>query len=252
LAGLARSSFYYTAAEESPESLLYMRLLDEQYTRTPFYGSPRLTQWLRQQGYRVNHKRVERLMGLMGIEAIYPKPRLSQPGLDHRVYPYLLSQIQIERPNQVWSTDITYVRMNQGFLYLVAILDWNSRYVLSWELSNTLDTRFCLAALDQALGQAHPEIFNSDQGVQFTSREFTGRLETSGIRISMDGRGRVFDNIFIERLWRTVKYEEIYIKSYRNVREAVASLEQYFQFYNRERIHQSLNYQTPHQVYYRC
>jgi putative transposase len=252
LAGLARSSFYYKAAEESPESILYMRLLDEQYTRTPFYGSPRLTQWLRQQGHPVNHKRVERLMRLMGIEAIYPKPRLSQPGLDHRVYPYLLSQLQIERPNQVWSTDITYVRMNQGFLYLVAILDWHSRYVLSWELSNTLDTRFCLAALDQALEQARPEIFNSDQGVQFTSREFTGRLETSGIRISMDGRGRVFDNIFIERLWRTVKYEEIYLKSYRNVREAVASLDQYFYFYNRERIHQSLNYQTPHQVYFRC
>jgi putative transposase len=189
---------------------------------------------------------------VLGIEAIYPKPRLSQPGLDHRVYPYLLSQIQIERPNQVWSTDITYVRHHQGFLYLVAILDWYSRYVLSWELSNTLDPRFCLAALDQALEQTHPEIFNSDQGVQSTNREFIGRLEAFGIRISMDGRGRVFDNIFIERLWRTVKYEEIYIKSYRNVREAVASLDEYFKFYNRERIHQSLNYQTPHQVYYCC
>jgi putative transposase len=164
----------------------------------------------------------------------------------------LLGQVQIERPNQLWSTDTTYVRLQQGFLYLEAILDWHSRYVLSWELSNTLDTRFCLAALDQALQQPRPEIFNSDQGAQFTSQEFTARLEASGIRISMDGRGRVFDNIFIERLWRTVKYEEVYLKSYQNVREAVASLNQYFQFYNRERLHQALNYQTPQQVHYGC
>ncbi len=214
LAGLARSSFYYQVAGESPENLFYLRLLDEQYTRTPFYGVPRLTHWLRQQGYPVNHKRVERLMRVLGIEAIYPKTRLSQPGLDHRAYPYLLSQIQIERPNQVWSTDITYVWLHQGFLYLVAILDWHSRYVLSWEFSNTLETHFCLTALGQALERARPEIFKSDQAAQFTSREFTGRLEALGIRISMDGRGRVFDNILIERLWRTVKYEEIYLKSY--------------------------------------
>ena len=231
---------------------MYLRLLDEQYTRTPFYGSPRLTEWLRQQGWPVNHKRVERLMGVLGIEAIYPRPRLSQPGSEHRVFPYLLGQVQIERPNQVWSTDITYVRLNQGFLYLVAILDWHSRYVLSWEFSNTLDTGFCLAALDQALEQARPEIFNSDQGSQFTSQPFISRLEASGIRISMDGRGRVFDNIFIERFWRTVKYEEVYLKSYQNVREAVASLNRYFQFYNRERLHQALNYQTPQQVHYGC
>ena len=194
-----------------------MRLLDEQYTRTPFYGSPRMTAWLRSQDYPVNHKRVERLMRLMGIEAIYPKPRLSQGCPAHRVYPYLLRGVEVKRVNQVWSTDITYLRLRQGFLYLVAILDWFSRYVLSWRLSNSLDTSFCLEALDEALSRGRPEIFNSDQGSQFTSREFTGRLEAAGISISMDGRGRAFDNIFIERLWRTVKYEEVYLKDYEGV-----------------------------------
>jgi putative transposase len=186
-----------------------MRLIDEQYTRTPFYGAPRMTAWLRSQGQAINHKRIVRLMRLMGIEAIYPKPRLSQGCPQHRIYPYLLRGVEIKRVNQVWSTDITYLRLRQGFLYLVAVLDWFSRYVLSWRVSDSLDTSFCLEALDEALSRGRPEVFNSDQGSQFTSREFTGRLAAAGIQISMDGRGRAFDNIFIERLWRTVKYEEV-------------------------------------------
>ena len=250
MVGLARSSFYYQAAQESPENLELMRLLDEQYTLTPFYGSPRLTHWLRQHGHGVNHKRVERLMQRMGIQAVHPKPHLSQPGKQHRIYPYLLADLSIERPNQVWSTDITYIRLQHGFLYLVAILDWYSRYVVSWELSNSMDASFCLTTLERALEKARPEIFNSDQGSQFTSQEFTGRLEAAQISISMDGRGRAFDNIFIERLWRTVKYEEVYLKSYQSVREAEASIGRYFQFYNQERPHQSLNYRTPHQIYF--
>jgi putative transposase len=250
MVGLARSSFYYQAAQESPKNLELMRLLDEQYTRTPFYGSPRLTHCLRLLGYGVNHKRVERLMWLMGMQAIHPKPHLSQPDKQHRVYPYLLADVKIKRPNQVWSTDITYIRLQHGFLYLVAILDWHSRYVLSWELSNSMDASFCLSTLERALEQARPEIFNSDQGSQFTSQEFTGRLEAAQISISMDGRGRAFDNIFIERLWRTVKYEEVYLKSYQSVREAEASIGRYFQFYNQERLHQSLDYRTPHQIYF--
>ena len=250
LLDLARSSFYYEPARESDENLFLMRLLDEQYMRTPFYGIPRMTAWLRTQGHEVNHKRVERLMRVMGIQAIYPKPRLSKSSPAHRVYPYLLRDVKISRVNQVWSTDITYVRMRQGFLYLVAILDWFSRYVVSWQLSNSLDTSFCLAALDEALRRGKPEIFNSDQGSQFTSREFTGRLELAGIAISMDGRGRVFDNIFVERLWRSVKYEEIFLKDYQVVLDAEQGLATYFDFYNRERLHQSLQYQTPASIYY--
>jgi putative transposase len=249
LLSLARSSFYYEAATESEENLLLMRLIDEQYTRTPFYGSPRMTAWLRHQGHSINHKRVERLMRVMGIEAIYPKPRLSQGCRDHRVYPYLLRGVEIQRVNQVWSTDITYLRLRQGFLYLVAILDWFSRYVLSWRLSNSLETSFCVEALDEALWRGRPEIFNSDQGSQFTSREFTGRLEAAGISISMDGRGRAFDNIFIERLWRTVKYEEVYLNDYQGVADAVSGLGRYWRFYNDERLHQSLAYKTPASVY---
>jgi putative transposase len=250
LAKLARSSFYYQAAQESAENLELMRLLDEQYTHTPFYGSRRLTHCLRLLGHKVNHKRIERLMWLMGIEAIYPKPHLSQPDQQHRVYPYLLGGLSIQRPNQVWSTDITYIRLQKGFLYLVAILDWHSRYVLSWELSNSLDASFCVSALERALDQARPEIFNSDQGSQFTSQEFTAKLEEAQIRISMDGRGRAFDNIFIERLWRSVKYEEVYLKSYQSVWEATDGLDRYFQFYNQERLHQSLDYCTPHHIYF--
>jgi putative transposase len=229
-----------------------MRLIDEQYTRTPFYGIPRMTAWLNQYGldFPVNHKRVQRLMRLMGIEAVYPKPRLSEANAQHRVYPYLLEGVPIVRTDQVWSTDITYIRLRPGFVYLVAIMDWHSRYVLSWELSNSLEASFCLAALDRALAGGQPEIFNSDQGAQFTSRPFTGRLEAAGVSISMDGRGRAFDNIFVERLWRSVKYEDIYLKEYDGVPALVDGLDRYFRFYNRERLHQSLGHRTPEAVYY--
>ena len=250
LLGLSRATYYYQPAETSAEDLRLMRLLDEQYTATPFYGSRRMVVQLWKQGHQVNRKRVQRLMRLLGLEAIYPKPRLSAPGEEHRVYPYLLRDLTIERPNQVWCTDITYIRMPRGFCYLVAILDWYSRYVLAWALSNTLETSFCLEALEQALRRSHCEIFNTDQGSQFTSAEFTGKLLAAGIRISMDGRGRVFDNIFIERLWRSVKYEEVYLKDYGSVNESRQGLGNYFQFYNEERPHQALAYRTPSEVYH--
>ena len=250
LAGISRSGQYYQPREESAENLTLMRLLDEQYTRTPFYGVRRMSWWLRQQGYRVNGKRVRRLMRRMGLEAIYPKPRLSQPGEGHRLYPYRLRGLSIERPDQVWASDITYVRLQQGFIYLVAILDWFSRYVLAWEVSVSLESAFCLAALEWALKTGRPEIFNTDQGAQFTSESFTGRLEASGIAVSMDGRGRAMDNIFVERLWRTVKYEEVYVNDYTQVSEAVRHLKNYFWFYNQERPHQALGYQTPAAIYF--
>jgi putative transposase len=250
LLGLSRSSFYYRSQGESAENLHLMRLLDEQYTRTPFYGVRRMTVWLRQQGYPVNTKRVARLLQTMGLETIYPKPRMSQPQPGHRVYPYLLRGVPITQVNQVWSTDITYVRLHGGFIYLVAVMDWFSRYVLSWAVSIIMDVGFCLEALEQALGVATPHIFNSDQGSQFTSLEFTGRLAAAGIHISMDGRGRALDNVFVERLWRTVKYEEIYLKDYGTPREAIQGLEQFFQLYNRQRPHQALGYQTPAAVYF--
>lgn len=249
LLDLARSSYYYQPGSESEENLRLMHLIDKQYTRTPFYGSRRMTAWLRTEGYEVNRKRVQRLMQVMGIEAIYPKPRLSQ-GAEHRVYPYRLRGVTIERPRHVWSADITYIRLRTGFLYLMAILDWYSRYVVSWELSNSLDVHFCLAALDRALQSVRPEIFNSDQGAQFTSHAFTDRLAAAGVQISMDGRGRVFDNIFVERLWRTVKYEEVYLHEYDHGWAAWQGLDRYFQFYNHERLHQALNYQTPAAVYF--
>jgi len=252
LLGLARSSYYYQEVPEREENLLLMRLLDEQYTRTPFYGVRKMTAWLGTQGYEVNHKRVARLLRQMGLCAIYPKPRLSQPGDQTIRYPYLLRGLSIDRVNQVWSTDITYIRLQRGFLYLVAIIDWFSRYVLAWQTSITLETTFCLEALDQAFQVARPDIFNSDQGSQFTSRDFTTRLEAAGARISWDGRGRALDNIFVERLWRSVKYEEVYIKDYQTVSEAEQGLKAYFQFYNQDRLHQSLEYQTPAQVYYRA
>jgi putative transposase len=249
LAGLARSSYYYRAVGEAEGNLLLMRLLDEQYTRTPYYGIRRMTAWLQAAGHEVNHKRVARVLRRMGLQAIYPKPRLSQGGPEHKIYPYLLDGLAIRRPNQVWGTDITYIRLRHGFVFLVAIMDWFSRYVLAWEVSVTMDTSFCLSALDLALSQGKPEIFNSDQGSQFTSEDFTSRLQNVGIRISMDGRGRVFDNIFVERLWRTVKYEEVYLKDYESVTFAIASLGAYFSFYNRERLHQSLGYRTPLSVF---
>jgi putative transposase len=226
-----------------------MRLIDEQYTRTPFYGVRKMSWWLGEQGYVVNPKRVRRLMRQMGLEAIYRKPRLSKPGIGHRVYPYLLRGVKIDRPNQVWTSDITYIRLRQGFIYLVAVMDWFSRYVLGWEISVSLDTSFCIAALEWALQYGRPEIFNTDQGAQFTSDDFTSRLATHGIGISMDGRGRVIDNIFIERLWRTVKYEEVYLKDYLDVVDAVANLKLFFAFYNHERPHQALGYRTPATVH---
>jgi putative transposase len=250
LLGLPRSSLYYRqVGSKAGHDRHLMRLIDEQYTRTPFYGIRRMTAWLRSQGQSVNHKRVSRLMRLMGIEAIYPKKRLSLADSRHKKYPYLLRGLTIDRPNQVWATDITYIRMRHGFVYLMAILDWFSRYVVGWAVSITLDVEFCVEALSEALIHSKPEIFNSDQGSQFTSKSFTGVLEAHGITISMDGRGRAFDNIFVERLWRSVKYEEVYLKEYASVREAVRNLGEYLRFYNRERPHQSLGYQTPYQVY---
>lgn len=248
--GLARSSFYYEPVADSIEDLELMRLIDEQYTRTPFYGSRRMTYELNEQGMKVNRKRVQRLMRRMGLEAIYAKPHLSKPAPGHRIYPYLLRGVKIERPNQVWSTDITYVRLHEGFIYLVAILDWYSRYVLAWEVSTTLDTSFCLSALDWALRKGKPEIFNSDQGAQFTSEPFIERLEGEHIRISMDGRGRALDNVFVERLWRTVKWEEIYLKDYSGVPDAIDNLGIFFPFYNFARPHQALGNQTPAAVYF--
>jgi putative transposase len=250
LMGLSRSSLYYQPACETAENLHLMRQMDEQYLKTPFYGSRRMTVWLNRQGYAVNRKRVQRLMRLMGLEAIYPRPRTSIVNPSHKIYPYLLRDLAIIHPHQVWSTDITYIPMPQGFMYLVAILDWYSRYVLSWRLSNTLDGSFCLEALEEALALGKPRIFNSDQGVQFTSLEFTGRLETAGIAISMDGRGRALDNVFVERLWRSVKYEDVYIKDYGSVVELETGLTEYFQLYNYHRPHQSLNYQTPAWVHF--
>ena len=249
LLGVNRAGLYYEPVGESEENLLLMRLMDEQYTRTPFYGSRRMATWLVTRGFQVNRKRVSRLMALMGIEAVYPKPKLSQPGEGHKIYPYLLRGVAVERINQVWSTDITYIRMAQGFVYLVAVMDWFSRYVLSWRLSLTMELDFCVEALRCALRRGRPEIFNSDQGSQFTSEKFTAELAAKQIAISMDGRGRCMDNIFVERLWRSLKYEEVYLKDYASVPEARAGIERYFRFYNHERLHQSLDYRTPAAIY---
>lgn len=249
LLGLNRSSYYYGPAGETPENLLLMRLLDEQYTRTPFYGVPRMTAWLKREGHDVNHKRIERLMGVMGIHAVYPRKATSIKSSEHEIYPYLLRDVQITRPNQVWATDITYIRLKGGFLYLVAVMDWFSRYILSWSLSNTMDVEFCIEALEEALKHDKPEIFNSDQGSQFTSPRFTGILNTIGVKISMDGRGRCFDNIMIERLWRTLKYEEVYLKDYDGAKDAYENIGNYIEFYKNERLHQALDYKTPREVY---
>jgi putative transposase len=226
-----------------------MRLMDIEYTRHPFYGSRRLTVFLKKSGYQINRKRIQRLMRIMGLEAIYPKPKLSQKNKEHRIYPYLLRGVLIDRPNQVWSTDITYIPIANGFMYLVAVIDWYSRYVISWELSNTLDSAFCLTALNKSLKLGKPEIFNTDQGTQFTCNAFTGILEKANINISMDGRGRALDNIFIERLWRSVKYEDIYLKNYFSGIDLRQGMESYFSFYNNERPHQSLKYKTPTEIY---
>jgi putative transposase len=250
LLGLSRSSLYYQArrGDESYNQQL-MRLIDRQYTETPFYGTRRMTAWLNSEGHPINRKRVSRLMNLIGIEAIYPKRRISMADPRAKKYPYLLKGLSIERSDHVWSTDITYIRMRRGFVYLVAIMDWFSRYVVTWAVSITMEAGFCIEALQRALDTGKPDIFNSDQGSQFTSASFTTVLEAAGIRISMDGRGRAFDNIFIERLWRSVKYEEVYLKDYATVKEAVESLGAYFRFYNERRLHQALGYKTPYQVY---
>ena len=228
-----------------------MRLLDEKYTASPFYGVRKMTSWLREDmGHQVNPKRVRRLLRLMRIEAIYAKPNLSRKNLQHKIYPYLLRGVYIVRRNQVWSTDITYIRVQGGFLYLVAIIDWYSRYVLSWELSNTLDNSFCIRALETALSRhGHPEVFNSDQGSQFTSDDFTAVLLARRIQISMDGKGRAIDNVYIERLWRSVKYEEVYLADYQGGEETYRGLDRYLVFYNGARRHQSLGDRTPHEIY---
>jgi putative transposase len=250
LAGIARSSWYYRPCGESEENLLYMRLIDEQYLKTPFYGVPRMCWMLRQKGYVVNDKRVSRLMGLMGLQAIYAKKNLSKPAPGHKIYPYLLRGVKIDRPNQVWSTDITYIRMVRGFLYLCAVIDWSSRLVLSWRLSNTLDGDFCIETLRDALRSgAQPEIFNTDQGSQFTSPKFTEVLLERDIKISMDGRGRALDNVFIERLWRDVKYEHVFLHEYENGKELYEGLKGYFHFRNTQRPHQALGYKIPWDVY---
>ena len=249
LLGVSRASLYYQPVGENQENLRLMRLIDEQYTRTPFYGARRMRVWLREHGYEVNRKRVVRLMTLMGIEAVYPKRNLSQPAEGHRIYPYLLKGVTIERVNQVWSADITYIRLARGFVYLVAVMDWFSRFVLSWALSLTMELSFCLEAVQRALRWGCPEIFNTDQGSQFTSVPFTGLLERRQIAVSMDGRGRALDNIFIERLWRSLKYEEVYLRDYALAPQARTGISRYFHFYNYERPHQSLAYRTPAALY---
>ena len=248
--GLSASSLYYHRVPVDPEDLIIMGLIDRQYLETPFYGVLRMTAWLRRQGLTVGVKRVRRLMRQMGLEAIYPKPRTSMATAENRHFPYLLKGLTVDHPDHVWCIDITYVGLHTGWAYWVAIMDWFSRYVLSWELSNTLDTGFCLSALERAMHRRRrPEIFNSDQGGQFTSEAFVGALEQAQIKISMDGRGRAYDNIFIERLWRAVKYENLYPREYETMAEASMGLRNYFEFYNQERLHQSLDYQAPAEVY---
>ena len=252
LLSVNRSSLYYKEEEESNYNLFLMNLIDEEYTRHPFIGIIKMTKYLEDLGYKVNEKRVRRLTRLMGILAIYPrKKNLSKANLEHKIYPYLLKDLVITRPNQVWSTDITYIKLMHGFIYLVAVLDWHSRFVLSWRVSNTLDTGFCIEALEEAIAlYSKADIFNTDQGSQFTSNDFTKILLDNGMKISMDGRGRVFDNIFTERLWRSVKYEEVFINAYSAISEAKDRLGKYFYFYDYERHHQALNYKKPSEVYF--
>jgi putative transposase len=251
LLGLNRSSLYYTPCRDTQYNEQLMKLIDEQYIQTPFYGIAKMTEWLRRQDHYVNHKRVRRLMRQMGLEAVYPRRKrgLSIPDKEHKIYPYLLKDVQIERPDQVWSADITYVRMYRGWLYLVAVMDWFSRYVIGWEVSVTLESESCVSALKRALSLGRPQVFNTDQGSQFTSDDFTDILKAADIQISMDGKGRVFDNIFVERLWRTVKVEEVYLQDYQTVTEAAYNIGRYLEFYNNQRLHQALGYRTPAEVY---
>ena len=249
LLNISRASVYYRPVSTRAEDLELMARMDRQYLKTPFYGSRRMKAWLLAEGYLVSRSKVRRLMRLMGLEAIYRRPNTSKPAPGHRVYPYLLKGADVNRVDQVWAADITYIPMAQGFLYLVAIMDWHSRHVLAWKLSNTMDTDFCVTALEAALGKGRPEVFNTDQGAQFTSDAFTQTLQERGIRVSMDGKGRYLDNIFVERLWRSIKYEEVYLKAYQTVAEARVGINAYLEFYNRRRPHQSLGYRTPAQVY---
>jgi putative transposase len=251
---LNRSNIYYRPREGSSEKCKLLRLIDEIYTRSPYYGARRIAAELNRMnlGFAVDRKRVGRLMEEMGIEAIYPKPKLSRSDKEHTKYPYLLKGVEIERSNQVWGTDITYIPTNRGHVYLVAIMDWYSRYVLSWEVSNSLEAFFCIVALERAFRRyGNPDIFNSDQGSQYTGEDFQNVLQASGrVRVSMDGRGRCMDNIFTERLWRSIKYEEVYIGVYENLTQARAGLDQYLTFYNGSRLHQALGYKTPAEVYF--
>ena len=249
LLGISRSSVYYRPRATSQEDLAVMKQIDQQYLATPFYGSRRMTVWLQRQGRPVSRKRVQRLMRIMGLQAIYRRPRTSLRALGHKVYPYLLGGMEITRPNQVWATDITYIPMARGFMYLVCIMDWHSRYVLSWRLSNTLEADFCVDALEDALSYDTPGILNTDQGSQFTSEAFTSVLLARGVQISMDSAGSYMDNVFVERLWRSVKYEEVYLKAYDSVDRARAGIGAYLTFYNNERPHQALDYKTPAQVF---
>ena len=249
LLGLPRSSYYFEPAGESEENLALMRIIDEQYLRTPYFGYRKMTDWLNLKEHGVNQKRVRRLMQLMGLAAVFPGKKTTRRHPGHKVYPYLLRGVDITRANQVWSTDITYVPLLRGFVYLVAVIDWYSRHVLSWRLSNSMETSFCIEALEEALMHGTPEIFNTDQGSQFTSVDFTSRLQLRGIAISMDGRGRALDNVFIERLWRSVKYEDIYLKDYQEVADVYSGLTKYFTHYSHERPHQSLNGRTPWSIY---
>ena len=251
LLGISRSGYYYSPRPESPENLNIMRMMDEQYLKTPFYGTRRMHAHIKYQGYTVNIKRIRRLLRLMGLEAIYPKPNISKPQQGHKIYPYLLNGLSINNINQVWSSDITYIPMKSGFLYLVAIIDWYSRFVLSWKISNSLDSNFCVDALDEALELGCPEIFNSDQGPQFTGERHTSRLKSNEIKISMDSKGRAIDNVFIERLWRSLKYEYVYLNAPETGKELYHGLYDYFNFYNNERPHQSLEYQFPRAVHYK-
>jgi putative transposase len=248
--GLNRSSYYLDLASESSYNLQLMNLIDKEHTAHPFYGSRRIKVWLSMNGHAVNRKRVQRLMKVMGIEAIYPKRNLSKLDPEHKKYPYLLKDLDVIFPDHVWSTDITYIKLLGGFAYCTAIIDWYSRYVIAWRISNSLDMSFCLEVLEEALEKGKPEIFNTDQGVQYTSVAFNGMLEKAKIKISMDGRGRALDNIFIERLWRTLKYENIYLNDYGSVKEARDGIKNYFDFYNNERPHQSLNYLRPKDIYF--
>ena len=251
LLDIQRSSFYYKAKSIKAEDLELMRLIDKQYLRTPIWGSRSMRNHLRRLGYKINRKRVQRYMRLMGLEAIYPKPRTSRPHPEHKIYPYLLRNLSIDHPNQVWTADITYIPMNRGFMYLVAVMDWHSRKVLSWRVSNTMEADFCVEAVQEAIRRyGSPEIFNTDQGAQFTSKSFTDLLKNHGIQISMDGRRRVQDNIFIERLWWTLKYHYLYLRSFNNGSELRRGLRTWFPFYNEERFHQSLDNRTPDEVYY--